>query len=87
MHLKKVILEKHAKLGLFLSKSQSSMFLGDNFFYVHFVTKVSLYFLNLRKILRLLIPILSRYFKKIPALYSVLYSMTRTNAEVVTWKS
>jgi hypothetical protein len=29
------MLEKHAKLGLFLSKSQFSMFLGNNFFKVH----------------------------------------------------
>jgi hypothetical protein len=64
MHLKKVILEKHAKLGLFLSKSQFSMFLGNNFFKVHFVTEESLHFWNLRKILRLLIPILSRYLQK-----------------------
>jgi hypothetical protein len=52
---------------------------------VRFVTRVSLYFWNLRKILRLLIPILSRLFWKIiPPLYSVLYRRTQTNDEAVT---
>jgi hypothetical protein len=32
------------------------MFFENNFLYVHFVTKVRLYFWKLRKILRLLIP-------------------------------
>jgi hypothetical protein len=32
MHLKKVIPKKRAKLGLFLNKSQFSMFLRNNFF-------------------------------------------------------
>jgi hypothetical protein len=36
---------------------------GKNFFYVHFVTKVSLYFWNLRKKTDILIPILT-YSKK-----------------------
>ncbi len=31
-------------------KAQSSQFFDNNFFYVHFVTKVSLHFLNLHNI-------------------------------------
>jgi hypothetical protein len=48
------------------------MFVMNNFFKVHYVTKVSLYFRNLR----LLIPVLSRLLKKFTPFYSVLYSMT-----------
>jgi hypothetical protein len=64
MHLKKVIPKKHAKLGLIQEKYQFSMIFRNNFFLVHFVTKASLYFWNLRKNLRLLIPIKSTVWKK-----------------------
>jgi hypothetical protein len=70
MRLKKVIGEKLIFLGTFLAKN---LFFGNNFFWVHFVIKVSLHFLNQRKNTDLLIPILA-YFekkKKIMTLYSI----------------
>jgi hypothetical protein len=83
MHLEKVIPQKYAQLGLFVKVPIQHVF-WNNFVWVHFVTKVRLYFWNLRKIMHLLIPILSRLLKKIPPLCSVLYNMTQINTEAVT---
>jgi hypothetical protein len=49
-------------------------------FWTHFVTKTSLYFESLRNILRRLIPIKSKFLKKIPHLESDVM----TNGEAAT---
>jgi hypothetical protein len=50
MPQKKVIHEKQVFCLKKMAKSLKFQFFGNNFFQVHFVTKVSLYFWNLQKI-------------------------------------
>ncbi len=57
---KKVIIKKRQKMGLSKFRKQ---FINFNFFWVHFVTKTSLFFWNQFKILDFLIPYMT-YFKK-----------------------
>jgi hypothetical protein len=47
-----------------MAKSLKNLFFGNNFFWVHFVTKVSLHFWNQRKNADLLLPILAYFEKK-----------------------
>jgi hypothetical protein len=64
-------LAKNDFLGALPFFQAKNLFFGNNFFWVHFVTKVSLHFWNQRKNTDILIPILA-YFerKKCLTLYS-----------------